>query len=246
MRKSNITTTLILCGMMILALILSLKPDEKTEGGSDVAFTETDIQKEESKPIEKAPLSIEKSLFIGDSRAVGLMEYSQLKMDFFCNVGMSVFNIYNEVINVPDVGKMTLQELLDYQKYDCVYVMLGINEMGYPFESIIKKYQELLLFIKEKEPDACIIIQANLHVTKKRSSQDDIYNNTAINRLNHALSGLANQEDVFYFDVNPLFDDEAGNLSADKSFDQTHLYAKYYVDWGQWITSQTALLTKEN
>ena len=47
---------------------------------------------------------------------------------------------------------MSLSELLDNQKYDKVYIMLGINEMGYNFEKIIEKYQELIQFIKEKEP----------------------------------------------------------------------------------------------
>ena len=42
-----------------------------------------------------------------------------------------------------------------------------------------------------------------------------------------------------------IFDDENGNLSADKSEDNTHLYAKYYEVWGKWIVSQSASLTKE-
>ncbi|MEE1526914.1 MAG: hypothetical protein U0K31_04755 [Blautia sp.] len=65
---------------------------------------------------------------------------------------MSVFNIHDDSINIPNIGKMSLSELLDNQKYDKVYIMLGINEMGYNFEKIIEKYQELIQFIKEKEP----------------------------------------------------------------------------------------------
>ena len=47
------------------------------------------------------------------------------------------------------------------------------------------------------------------------------------------------------FDANILFDDEAGGLSADKSEDSTHLYAKYYKEWGEWIVKQTASLIGE-
>lgn len=270
MKKSNLITTLILCVIVIFAFVLysntkSSSDDQSPKEGNIVTEKadlqtkqkttntaskdqemKTDITKKEKDTEESDIISEDKSLFIGDSRAVGLMEYSQMeKVDFFCNVGMSVFNIHDDSINIPNIGKMSLSELLDNQKYDKVYIMLGINEMGYNFEKIIEKYQELIQFIKEKEPNAKILLQANLHVTSERSNSDDIFNNKSINRLNTALSKLADNKDIFYLDVNPLFDDENGNLSADKSSDNTHLYAKYYKDWGQWIIDQTTLLTKE-
>lgn len=31
-----------------------------------------------------------------------------------------------------------------------IYLMLGVNELGYKFEKIIEKYKELIQFIKEK------------------------------------------------------------------------------------------------
>lgn len=269
MKKSNLITALILCTVIISAFILhsntnnssnkqsnkdsnivtekvDLKKKQKTTNiVSKSQETKTNIAKKENDTVKSNLISTDKSLFIGDSRAVGLMEYSQMdKMDFFCNVGMSVFNIYDDSLNIPNIGKMSLLELLDNQKYDRIYIMLGINEMGYKFEKIIKKYEGLIQVIKEKEPDSIILLQANLHVTSERSNSDNTFNNRSINRLNTALSKLANNKDIFYLDVNPLFDDKNGNLSADKSFDTTHLYAKYYKDWGQWIIDQTALLTK--
>lgn len=207
----------------------------------------------ETEPVETEPVetetaivSTDKSLFIGDSRTVGLMEYGQIDgADFFCSVGMSVFNIHKKPVSVPSVGKLTLTELLDHKKYNEIYIMLGVNEMGYNFESIIEKYNELITFVKEKEPEAAIIILANLHVTKKRSDTDKTFNNTAINRLNAALSEFADFQSIFYLDGNALFDDETGALSPDRSSDNTHLYAKYYTEWGNWIRTQTASLIRE-
>ncbi len=40
------------------------------------------------------------------------MEYSGLPSDFFANVGMSVYNIYDKKISVPNVGKLSLENLL--------------------------------------------------------------------------------------------------------------------------------------
>ena len=123
--------------------------------------------------------------------------------------------------------------------------MLGINEVGYKFSRTVEKYQELINFIKDRQSDAVILIQANLHVSKSRSDSDKIVNNLAINKLNAELSKLADGKSIFYLDANVLFDDESGGLSADKSEDSTHLYAKYYKEWGQWIVTQTASLIGE-
>lgn len=179
-------------------------------------------------------------LFIGDSRTVGIMEYSDIpKADFFCNVGMSVYNIYKNPVSVPNVGKLNLSELLSSKQYGKIYIMLGINEIGYGIENVTKKYNELLIDIINMQPDAKIIIEANLHVTKNRSDSDKIINNTALNDLNLQLKKLANNKDIFFIDANIIFDDKNGNLSEELSGDGVHLYAKYYKNWGEWIIMQS-------
>ena len=121
--------------------------------------------------------------------------------------------------------------------------MLGINEIGYNTEKTVRKYRELIVFIQEKQPNASIFIQANLHVDKGRSSKDTVINNPAINGLNSAISEIADGRNIFYLDVNIIFDDEDGNLSAEKTGDGTHPYAKYYYEWGRWLEAQTRTLT---
>ena len=87
--------------------------------------------------------------------------------------------------------------------------------MGYKFENILAKYEELIDFVKEKEAAADIILLGNLHVTQSRSQSDEVFNNAAINRLNQALSKLAKKKKIAYFDANVLFDDENGALAQD-------------------------------
>ena len=191
-------------------------------------------------------VSANKALFIGDSRTVGLMEYAGIKnADFFCTVGMSVYNIHKKPVSVPSVGKVTLTELVKGKKYDNIYIMLGINEVGYKFSSTAAKYKELIELIEKNQPDSNIFIQANLHVSKTKSDRDKVVNNKAINGLNSQLSKLADGKTKFYLDANPEFDDENGGLSADKSGDGVHLYAKYYKERGEWIIRQSASLSKE-
>lgn len=38
-----------------------------------------------------------------------------------------------------------------------------------------------------------------------------------------------------YLDVNPVFDDENGNLRADYSTDGSHILGKYYSVWVDWL-----------
>lgn len=189
------------------------------------------------------PASMENALFIGDSRTVGLSEYAQLNdAHFFATVGMSVYDIDTAKVSVPDVGKVTLSELLKNYQYDKIYVMLGINELGYPFEKTLGKYSALIQSIQEAQPDALVFVQANLHVTKERSDSDKVINNPTIDAFNDNISQLADDERVFYLDANCIFDDADGALSESKSGDNAHPLAKYYQEWGNWIAEQTGAI----
>ena len=217
-----------------------------TEGSSEASTSTIETSTTDNITTPPKSVSMDDALFIGDSRTVGLMEYAGIDgADYFCTVGMSVYNIHKKPVSVSKVGKVTLTELLNSKKYGKIYIMLGINEVGYKISSTVEKYSELIEFIKDKQPNAVIFIQANLHVTKSRSDSDKVVNNTAINGLNAELAKLADGKSKFYLDANILFDDKTGALSSDKSEDSTHLYAKYYSEWGKWIIRQTASLIGE-
>ena len=181
------------------------------------------------------------ALFIGDSRTVGISEYGDLNnATFFANTGMSVYNVFEKNVSVPQVGKLKLEQLLTYKKFGKIYIMLGINELGYNQEKTLKKYKDLLKFVQEKQSNAIIYIEANLHVTAERSNKDKTINNININKINNEISQLADNEKIFFIDVNEKFDDENGNLSSNYTQDNVHIYAKYYKEWSDWL-SQNAV-----
>ena len=192
----------------------------------------------------KAPLPpenpFENALFIGDSRTVGICKYSGItEADFFASTGMSVYDVFKEQLEVGGQKARSLETLLRDQQYDRIYLMLGINELGYNFDKTVKTYGGVVDKLRELQPGAYIHIQANLHVTKEKSDGDKLYNNTNINRLNEAISALADGETVFYLDVNPTFDDENGCLAADLTWDGVHLLGKYYSSWADWLRENT-------
>lgn len=216
-----------------------------TSGGSVASREAIDSKGEKTAASEEiTSMKTGNSLFIGDSRTVGLWEYGCIEgADFFASEGMSVYNIHKKIVSVPGAGKVTLTELLENKQYAKIYIMLGINELGYNLDNTAVKYEELAAFIREKQPEALLFLQANLHVSKKRSDQDRVINNGMINKINTKIAELADNKEIFYLDANVLFDDGDGNLAADKTEDEAHPYGKYYAGWSDWIMQQTALLT---
>lgn len=266
MKKSNAITLLVLV-LLVAAIFVGTNikksHDENTTSSEETTTTtQQQVNSTTKQETSKEPLSstsettmtqqenkkaeLSDALFIGDSRTVGIMEYAGIsEADFFCDTGMSVFNLQGKRISVPDVGKVTLEELLTNKKYGKIYVMLGINELGYNFNSIVKRYKEVIDYIEGKQPQAYIVIEANLHVTKVRSDSDKTINNSAIDKLNAELKKLCTKDNEFYIDINEVFDDSQGALDKEKTSDNAHLYAKYYAQWGEWIKTQTAKFIKE-
>lgn len=247
MKKSNLITLTILIIVTAAVLIFaSCSHHDEPDVAPTPEPTSTPVQTIEPMATPKpskdpTPVSLNDTLFVGDSRTVGIREYSGLKgADFFCSVGMNVFDVTGESLSVDGVGNVTLSQLLSKKQYSKIYIMLGINEVGYPHSSVVDKYSKVLDLIKEKQPNASIIIEANLHVSKSRSDSDKVVNNASINDLNTKLSALADGSKVFYIDANTIFDDASGSLSSDMTSDGTHLYAKYYPTWVEWISTETA------
>ncbi|MBQ7835799.1 MAG: hypothetical protein IJ389_00935 [Clostridia bacterium] len=178
----------------------------------------------------------ENCLFIGDSRTAGMSIYADLgEATVFASRGMNVFRVFKEPLVVPRMGSMMLEDVLKLKKYDKVYVMLGINEMGYPTDGVVKEYKKLVDRIREEQPEATIYIQANLHITTSRSNSDRIYNNAKLNELNAHLKAMCDGDKIVYMDVNPIFDDATGGLSKEYAHDDFHLISKYYAVWADWI-----------
>ncbi len=115
--------------------------------------------------------------------------------------------------------------------------MLGINECGGNPDTWIKTYSDVIARIQASQPSAIIVIQGIMKVGAGKSASSRTINNTNITILNEKLKGLANGWNIYYLDINPAVCDENGNLTAGYSFDQVHLYAKYYKLWEDYLLS---------
>ncbi len=210
--------------------------------GSETATTVPATEEVTTEPPPPEPVFVESdasyfddALFIGDSRTVGLNEYGTLKnADYFCSVGLASYKIDSEYIN-----GYSIYDMLSSKQYGKIYIMLGINECGNDFNYTVDSFSNLISTIREYQPDAIIYIMSSLHVTAMRQSQGDAITNENINNLNAAQAEFADDQTIFYLDVNEIFDDSDGNLMAECSNDGVHVLAKYYQTWCDWLCLNT-------
>ena len=182
------------------------------------------------------------AVFIGDSRTVGLFEYGGLEETaaFYASKGLTVYKMFEaQIVDVPgERKKITVEEALQQNSFGKIYLMIGINEMGTgTVESFLEKYQEVVDHLRELQPDAVIYLQAIIKVTSERSAQGDYINNEGIIARNEGIAKLADNEKIFFLDVNPLVCDETGGMIPDYTFDGVHLKAKYIGIWKDYLKS---------
>ena len=176
------------------------------------------------------------ALFIGDSRTVGLSEYGDLgNAEVLADSGMNVYKIFDKEFDTASGEKKLLETILSERQFGKIYVMLGINELGYDPDQTVARYEALVEKLEEAQPEAKLFLQANLHITAKKSETSPVYTNENIDRFNQAVEQMTDGRNRFYLDVNELFDDENGNLSETYTMDNAHVLGKYYADWVAWI-----------
>lgn len=205
--------------------------DNVINGVSDNAASETLV----TGPIDFEAVDdsyFDDAVFIGDSRMVGVSEYAGMdNASFLGKTAMTIYSMMDDKCET-DPDRRTVREALESEKYGKIYIMVGINEVGTgDTDYFVNHYQEVLSEIRELQPDAIIFVQAIMHVSHDLDISGSYINNTAINDRNQGLSQLANGKDIFYIDVNPVFDDENGALVKAYTWDDVHLYATYYALW---------------
>lgn len=189
--------------------IASTDPEKKREFGSNVAF-------------------------IGDSRTQAFLMYTGLKeVRDYTNIGLMVDTAITKKFITNSKGeKITILEDLKNRDIDTIYIMLGVNELGWVYSSIfIDKYEELIDKIREEKPNCEIIVQSIIPVTKKKSDSDKIYNNTRITEYNTLIKEMTSRKNVKFIDLTSALTNADGNLPEEASPDGIHLNKQYCLKW---------------
>ena len=172
--------------------------------------------------------------FIGDSRTQGFIMYNGLsKVQDYSYIGLMVDTAKTkEFVKTSDGKKITLLQDMKNKNIKSVYIMLGVNELGWSYPSVFKlKYKELIEEIKKVKPNCNIYVQSIIPVTKKKDQSDKIYNNTRIKEFNELIKEVASEMNVKYLDVASVLTDEQGYLPEESSTDGIHIGRKYCAKW---------------
>ena len=197
-----------------------------------------------SRPVPAADAAVseeyfEDAVFVGDSRTEGLKMFGgPQNAKYYASNGLKVDTVFTRpVIKTATGDKVTVIEALrQTAPFKKVYIMLGINELGWAYSDLfIEKYGEVIDEIKKIAPEAQIYAQSLLPVTKERSQSDEIFNNANIGGYNDLIQQMAAEKGIYYLNVAQCMADAEGNLYSDASTDGIHLKKAYCERWFDYL-----------
>ncbi len=219
-------------GETVLAARLagSGKQDSGAEGKRTQAKTAAAVSEEPFGPVPESEAVedtyFEDAVFLGDSRTEGFRLYSGLKTGtYLCGVGATVESVFTKKV-WPAEGKEKVPLLDALAETGCgkVYLMLGINELGWSKEETFHdQYAKVIDRIREDHPDAEIILQTILPVSAKQDAKGSYVNNQRIGVYNEVIRALAEEKDCALVDVAEALAGEDGCLPKELNFDGVHL-----------------------
>ena len=179
------------------------------------------------------------ALFIGDSRMVSSAYYARLgKADYFTDVGMNVFQMFSVTASDDNFDATDLTTLLQNRTYKKIFIMLGINECGYPMSSLLSAYQEDIDTLKRLQPDATIYLLKVYGVSRSVAESASYFSPQRLQEVNDGIAGLADGKKVHCLDASRLYCDDEGYMKEEYTSDGVHPYAKDAALFAQWLCQQ--------
>lgn len=221
-------------------LIGSQRGNWKQESTKIVTTKEDKIDEKNIEELEEElGERIEKVVFIGNSMIEGLQEHNKdSKANFLCYHGLAVNSaMKKDWITLKNGEKGTVLDALKEESYTDIFMMFGVNELGWKSLDIFRDYYiELIEEVKKLQPDAAIYVQSILPVTKRNSEIDKVYNNDNVNKFNAVVIEVAKETQVTYLDLGTVLCGEGNPLPEDAAIrDGVHLKKEYCQKWYKYI-----------
>lgn len=203
--------------------------DETPDGGNASALppTSTEITDDFSDAV-----------FIGNSLTVGLsMNCGKPLATFYASTGLNVNSIWeSDTIALDNGGYGTVFDALAQKQFARVYVMFGINEVGWPYWDVFQtNYIKVIEKIKELQPNAKIYIESILPVSSLAVNTDPVFTTENIDGLNEYVKNTASQTGTAYLDINSELRQADGSLPLEASTDGIHLLKDYCMIWLKYL-----------
>lgn len=223
--------------------------NESTPGADassgDSSFTDRFADYDFTKPVPVSTAAdisyFNDSVFIGDSRTEGfILNLNLSQIHAYTQKGLMVNTVFTEPVIELDDRMVTVMDAVRETSFSKVYIMLGINELGWGYSSkFIEKYGQIIDEIRTINPDAVIYIQSLLPVSQTVSETHNYVKNDKIKEYNILLAQLAAEKKVFFLDTAAAVIDENGCLPDDAATDGIHLKKAYCEKWLQYLQTHT-------
>ncbi len=212
-----------------LPQVRAAEPEQPEESSS---ASEPDIP---DAPVEDS--YFEDAVFLGDSRTEGFHLYSGLETgQYLFATGATVESVFSKATQETEQGKVSMLDALDGLEFSKLYIMLGVNELGWPkTEQFHDQYAKLIDRVRESHPDARIALQSILPISAKQEAKGSYVNNERIAEFNAIIVQLAEEKDCTYLDVASAVTGEDGCLRAEETTDGIHLNTKGCVRWLEYL-----------
>ena len=191
------------------------------------------------------------AVFIGDSRTDGLRLYSGIRgADFLAYKSLMIFHVVGndkvdrKAVPLNGVGdKKTVLEWLDEKRYAKVYLMFGVNELGYGDDAAFTDaFSRTVDEIRARQPEAVVYIQSLVPIEPEKAYKTNPaawLNNDNVARYNELLRQVCADKGVVYVDVAAALTDETGVLPPEGTTDGIHFTRSWYEKWYAYLKTHT-------
>ena len=204
--------------------VLPAEPEIPADVPADVPEEMPWTPVQESEPVDDS--YFDDVAFVGDSRTDGFRLYSGLERGtYFCVTGETVASATDmENWKTEDGRKISLADAVAAADCGKIYLMLGVNELGWNGTDIFRGHAEnLLRRLQADHPDAEIVVQSLLPVSAEQDAKGSYVNNQRILAYNQVWMELAEETGCDYVNIAEAVTGEDGCLPAEMSFDGVHL-----------------------
>lgn len=183
------------------------------------------------------------AIFIGDSRTDGFIMFEGLSnAGDYAYTSLNVSTVFTKQIVEKSDGSMitVIDSVRENSGWKKVYIMFGINELGWPSVSgFVNKYAELVRTLRDINPEAEIYVQSILPLGAKANDVSGYCNNFNVERFNEALKQMTEEEKVYYVNVAESMTDENGCLPDGAAADGIHPGRQYCGIWLDYLLTHT-------
>lgn len=180
------------------------------------------------------------AVFLGDSRMEGFaMQCGLSNITCYAYKGLTTESVFTSEVIYKDGEKMTAMDALRETDFAKVYIMLGINETGWPkAEAYPQYYGKIVDAIREIRSDAVIYAMSIIPVSKTVSETHEYAKNDKINLYNELLRGMCAEKEVFYIDLS-FMAGEDGALPEGAARDGIHVGYDLCKEWLAYLRTHT-------